>query len=176
MSAGISPIFTPMHDEEARNLVASHEESIRKVTRNLNYMGNALPLGTIKYINVNQPGVPPINSAMYQFCNGDEITSPSSPLRTVGLNVRFVPNMLSRFPRPAMTTTGNTMAGSDAWNLAHSHGGSTGGMDSNGSINGEEGDERKSTEPHGHPINSDLSNSSFDWPAYIGMAPYMKIK
>lgn len=176
MSAQISPIFTPMHDEEVRNLTSSQEESLRKTIRNLNFLGNARPLGSILFIDVNQPGVPPVSTTMLQFCDGSEITTPSSPLRTIGLNARFTPNLISKFPRGAPLDSGNAFGGSAAWNLSHSHGGNTGGMTNSGSINGEEGDERKATTPHAHPISSDLTDADFDFPAYIGMAPYMKIK
>lgn len=176
MSVNVAPIFTAIQDEEVKNLVSSHEESIRKVIRNLNYLGNAQPLGTIKFVNVNQPGVPPVDVNMYQYCDGSEITSPTSPLRTIGLNLSFTPNLVDLFPRGAPTDTGNPTGGTNAWNLAHSHGDFTGGQDANGSINGEGGDERKSNNNHSHPIDSDLSDQIVDAPAHVGMAPFMKIK
>lgn len=176
MSVGISPIFTPHHDQETRSLVASQEESLKKVIRNLNFLANAQPLCTVRFVNVNQPGVSPINQTVFQFMDGSEINSPTSPLRSVGLNLRFVPNAVDTFPRGASTAVGNPSGGSNAWSLNHDHSGSTGGMDVSGSINAEEGEDRKATVQHTHDMDEDLADGTYDWPAYIGMAGYLKIK
>lgn len=176
MSVTVPPIFTPIRDEEIASLVSSQEETLRKVFQNLNFFGNMAPLGTIKFVHINQFGVKPVNSQSYQFCDGSEITSPTSPLRTVGLNLRFTPNLLNNYPRAAVNPTGNATGGTNVWNLKHSHGGTTGGMDSLGSFNGTDGDERKSTETHTHDMTDDLSNGTYESPAYFAIAAYMKIR
>lgn len=175
MTAQVSPVFTPMHNEEARLLVTSNEEALRKVIRNLNTLGNMLPLGHVATVNTNQAGVPPIDTSMYQYCDGSEITNPLSPLRSIGLSLNFTPNMVNKFPRGAALATGNATGGDTAWNLAHNHGGNTTAA-GGGATDCEEGDEQRTSTEHTHTIAASLEDGTLDWPAWVGLAPYMKIR
>lgn len=175
MAITVPPYYTGIHDEEVTRLVASQEESLKKIIQNQNYLGNIFPVGVIIFVQLNQVGVPPVDSALYQFCDGAEITDPKSKLRSIGLNVRFVPEFEDKFVRAASALQTNGTGGNKEFAVGHDHGGNTGSGGGGNSI-GEEGDERKGSQAHEHTIDPDLSTVEIDYPAYIGYAAYMKIK
>lgn len=175
MSETTPPELTLMHQGEIDYQTPVHEEQIRKLIQNFNYLGVLIPVGTIIWFQLNQIGVNAPNASVWQLCDGSEITLPASPLKTIGINTRNVPNLLSKYPRPALNTTTNPTGGTQTYSVAHSHGGSTGGDDPGGSQQYEAGGNRRHRVSHTHSIDEDLGDVTVDAPAWVKLVPYMKI-
>ena len=125
------------------------------------------------YIDINKDGGGTPDSTVWQECNGSEIVNPISPLRTIGLNQNFVPDLRSTYLRAALTTVGNTIAGSQDHNLSHSH--TTGGASAIGGGMEDKGDRRHRV-AHGHNVATQYNNPTvFDSPAFLHMIAYMKV-
>lgn len=172
MAIVIPVIFTDIQDAEVKYKRSVNEETVRKMIQDTNLLGKLAPVGTVRAIQLNQTGVQAPDSTIWQLMDGSEITLPTSPLRTVGLTQRFVPNMISKYPRGAATTSANPTGGAPTVNLGHDHGG-TGSV--GGNVVGEEGDEKTARVPHTHPIGSDLNSSEPLEPAHQRLAFYLKI-
>ncbi|MDZ4810775.1 MAG: hypothetical protein SGI96_21270 [Bacteroidota bacterium] len=174
------PIFTYIHDEETNYKISKSEELARKIIHDTNYMSGVLPLGQIMTANINQVGAIPINLNVWQLCDGSEIVNPASPLRSIGVNIRFTPNMPDTFMRGANTVTGNPTGGSQNFNLAHDHSGGTQGDDPSGlTAYQDDGDPgaRRYRESHGHGLGPPaIGNIVIDFPKWFKVAPYMKIQ
>jgi hypothetical protein len=112
---------------------------------------------------------------VWQFCDGSEITNPNSPIRSIGLNQRFTPDMRRKFPRVANNLTTNPIGGTWDHNLNHNHGGSTGGPSAIGGGMDKKGDRRR-RDVHSHSIPAQYNNpTTIEKPAYITYNAYMKI-
>lgn len=179
MPAVIPSVFTPVHDEEVASESSVTEQTVHKIIRNINFLGDLVPLGTIGVLNINQVGVSPIDGTVWQLCNGSEITNPQSPLRSLGLNTRFVPNINEQYIRNAGATTGNATGGSWDFPLGHNHGGNTGGRNppSGNEYQEDEGDGVRRIGPdHNHSISSALGTITIDYPQWLKVAAYMKVQ
>jgi hypothetical protein len=177
MSIITPPIFTPVHQEEFDELQPTTEEVIRKLIRNNNFLLDLAPVGTIIFVNSNQLGGGQPSSSFWQVCDGSEITNPNSPLRSLGLNLRYTPNLKNKYPCGAEFENSNPEYGSHEHQLAHSH--STGGASSQGGGLEEKGDKRR-REPHSHTLRTQYNNQNdaptiVESPAYIYYIAYMKI-
>lgn len=172
MAITVPIIFTEIQDAEVKYKRSVNEETVRKMVQDVNMLGKLAPIGTVRAIQLNQTGVQAPDSTIWQLMDGTEITYPASPLRSVGLTLRFTPNMVGRYPRGAATDSVNNSGGSPTVNLSHDHGG-TGSV--GGDIRGEEGDEKTARVDHSHPINSDLSGAEPLEPAHQRLAFYLKI-
>jgi hypothetical protein len=181
MAVVIPSIFTPVHDEETQKHTSTNEESVRKIIHDTNYLSNLLPLGQIIQIQINQVGVPVVDSNVWQLCDGSEIVNPLSLLRTIGINQRFTPDFPDTFIRGAPATTGNASGGSQFFPLDHGHFGGTGFDSPSGSVVYEEdGDPgaRRYRESHGHGMVEGyrIGNITIDFPKWFKVAPFMKIQ
>lgn len=165
--------FTPTHKEEIFYESPINEETLKKIIFNNNWLLDLNPIGAIVYIQTNQAGGGTPDPSIYQFCDGSEITNPNSPIRSIGLNQRFVPNIRARFPRVSNTLNTNGMGGSWNHNLNHAH--STGGPSAIGGTIDTKGDRRR-RDIHSHSISAQYSNpTTIEKPAYITYNAYMKI-
>lgn len=90
--------FTKTHKEEVFYENSINEETIKKIIYNNNWLLDLVPIGSIVYIQTNQIGGGTPDPNVWQFCDGSEIVNPNSPIRSIGLNQRFTPDMRSRFP------------------------------------------------------------------------------
>jgi hypothetical protein len=171
MAITIPIVFTEMQDAEIKYNRSISEETCRKMAQNVNLLGKLAPIGCVRAIQLNQLGVQAPDTTIWQVMDGSEITLPQSPLRTMGLIQRFVPDMTGRYPRGANAVGVNNYGGNATVNLSHSH--STGG--SGGSVRGEEGDEKTARLDHTHPISNDLSAAEPLEPAHQRLAFYLKI-
>lgn len=171
MAITIPPIFTSIQDAEVKYRRSVNEETIRKMIQNVNMFGRMAPIGSVRAIQLNQTGAQTPDPTIYQFMDGSEITYPNSPLRSVGLTLRFTPDMTSKYIRGANSTSANNIGGSPTVNLSHTH---AVGMTS-GSIVGEEGDEKTARVPHSHPVSDDLSPIEPLEMAHQRLAFYLKI-
>jgi hypothetical protein len=168
--------FQKIDSREYELLESIDEQLLKKIVLNINFLSNLLPIGTIIFVNVNQFGFQPLDASVWQFCNGSEITHPLSPLRSIGFNHNYTPNINERYVKCANSVSdANTMAGTFVWNLAHSHGGQTGLRDHLNYGYDEDGDKRFSGS-HFHYLGSALNDQTIDYPKYVKLAPYMKIR
>lgn len=170
MAITVPIIFTEIQDAEVKYTRSVNEETVRKMVQDTNLLGKLAPIGCVRMIQLNQTGVQAPDTTIWQLMDGSEITYPASPLRSVGLTLRFTPNMISKYPRGAANAVSNSFGGSPTVNLAHDHGiGSVGGQ-----IKGEEGDEKTARVDHSHPVESRLGNEPLE-PAHQRLAFYLKI-
>lgn len=168
-------IFTPIHRNETDYQVPTHEELFRKIAQNFNFLGALIPVGTIVYVEINKIGVPAPNDSIWMLCDGSEITMSASPLRSIGLISRFVPNLIGKHPRCASAEDLNPAGGSYTYNLSHSHGGQTGNNTPPAPNTLEQDGERRVGNTHTHSISADLTNVVLDFPSTIKYVPYMKV-
>lgn len=168
------PINTPIHDIETDYNSPINEETLHKLIYNNNWLLDLRPVGSIVFINTNQFGASTPDSAVYQICDGSEITHPNSPIRSFGLNQRFTPDLRGKYPRGANNWTTNPSGGTWDHNVAHAH--STGGYSTIGNtITANKGNRRR-RDQHTHSIGSALTSPlTVETPAYIVYNAYMKI-
>lgn len=168
------PVYTPVHQEETAHLAPTAEEIIRKLIRNNNFLLDLAPIGTIIFVNINQQGGGQPNSNYWQICDGSEITNPNSPLRSIGLNLRYTPDFKDRYPCGADTTTVNNFGGTHTHMLQHQH--TTGGANTDGGGLKKKGS-RNRRNPHGHilPTQYEEDGTLVEAPAYVYLVAYMKI-
>jgi len=165
--------FTPTHNEEVSYEAPINEETLKKIILNNNWLLDLMPIGAIVAIQTNQAGGGAPDGNIYQFCDGSEITNANSPIRSIGLNQRFVPDLRSKFPRAATTTNTNPAGGSWDHNLSHAH--STGTYSAVGNYMGTKGDRRR-RDHHTHSISAQYNDpTTIENPAYITYNFYMKI-
>lgn len=169
-------IFTGVHEQEIVDNVALQsltEETYKKISLNNNWLIDLKPIGSIIFIEVNQPGGTVPDSNVWQECNGSEIVHPNSPLRSIGVNQNFVPDLRDRYLRISNDSTTNPKAGSQDHNLAHSH--STGGPSAVGPGLQKKGDRRYRV-PHNHAVAAQYNNpTTIDSPAFYKFIAYIKI-
>lgn len=171
------PVYTGVHEEEliqnSSELQSFSEETYLKIAQNNNWLIDLRPIGTISFIEVNIDGGGTPDSSIWQECNGSEITNVNSPLRSIGINNNFVPDLRDRYIRCHSGDTGNPQAGSQIHNFQHDH--LSGGPSSVGPGLEEKGD-RNYRIVHGHPIAIQYPVSNFfDSPAFVYTIAYMKV-
>ena len=166
--------YTPVHNEEVAYQSPINEETVKKIVYNNNWLLDLMPLGSIVAIQTNQAGGGTPDANIYQFCDGSEITNSNSPIRSIGLNQRFVPDLRAKFPRAANNATTNPTGGSWDHNLSHAHG--TGGPSTVGNtITANKGDRRR-RDFHSHDVPEQYEDpTTIETPAYITYNLYMKI-
>lgn len=175
------PIFTPTHIEEITRGGATepfNEETITKLIQNQNWALDLRPIGTIILHNINQPDSTPPDPEVYQQCDGSEITNPDSPLRSIGINQNFVPDLRDRYIQVHNQQTGNPLTGSQEHSLRHDH--SVGGrinINPQTGIEEDDKDDRRYTpSSHSHDMATQYPNPTiFDAPAFVYYVAYMKI-
>ena len=151
------------------------QELATLIKGNIDYIQKSIPIGSIKPIMVNIPGVAAPDPNIWQECNGSEITNPNSPLRSTGSQQRFTPNMVDRYIRGA-TTPGESgsSAGSNNTTMSHNHTGVTEGHVS--PENDDDGGARNVQWVHVHGIASDLTTPISMEPAFMIVKFFMKIQ
>lgn len=165
--------YTPVHNEEVSYKAPINEETLKKIIFNNNWLLDLVPVGTIVVLQTNQPGGGTPDPNVYQFCDGSEITNLNSPIRSVGLNQRFTPDLRTKYPRAANGLTTNPIGGSWDHNLSHGH--STGLPTAIGGRVDNKGDRRR-RDLHTHSIPGQYANpTTIETPAYISYNFYMKI-
>lgn len=165
--------YTDIHEEELQEERPVSEETVRKIIHNVNMLRALLPIGLVKAYNINRPAVKVPSTRLYQYCDGGEISEPTSPLN--GAGPQNVPNMQAQYLRGGFSsdTAGTESGGSPTINLGHSHG--TNVVD-HGFNRLEAGDERRAFEPfHSHGISSDLTSDRALDLAHMQIAFYLKI-
>lgn len=173
----IPVLFTPISLNETKKESSGNEETISKMIQNTNWLLELRPIGSILLINTNQFGVEAPDSNVFQYCDGSEITHPSSPLRSVGLNTRFTPDLRGKFPRCSNNYETNETGGSWEHQFSHSH--SVGTQTNYGSGVDKKG-ARQQEPPHSHGIYGALEGDSdnpkkLEAPAYFVVNAYIKI-
>lgn len=168
------PVFTPIHIEEAKALSCANEESLKKLIRNINFLMDLVPVGKVMIFNPNQRGATIPSGSIFQYCNGDSITHPDSPIRTIGVAERHVPNAQGRVLRMAPNLSTNPMGGNQTYDFKHNHGGNTMGGGA-GPFVFQAGGNRRYLPDHSHSISDDLNERTINYPRCFLAGAYMKI-
>lgn len=173
----IPSIFTEYESNEVELNGPIHEEIVQKLGANNNFLLDLLPIGTIMFFNNNQSQGAFLDTSVWQYCDGSEITNPNSPIRSLGIFQNFVPDFRDKYPRGANDETNNSTGGSFSHNLNHSHpigvaGGGGGGLDED-----DKGfDDQRWGPPHDHGLNTDLASPTvIIAPKYVYLNAYMKV-
>ena len=101
---------------------------------NIDFLQNVCAIGQIAPIMVDLPGVPDPDINYWQECNGSEITNENSPLRSLGENRHYTPDMRERFimmVKPSSQDAGTPGGENNTYAFKHHHGGYTGSVVSN---------------------------------------------
>ena len=170
------PLYTGIHDEEIDLNKPSNEETMRKMIQNHNYLGDLIPLASILTININQPGSDPVDTDVWQICDGSEIVHPDSPLRSIGVDLRFTPDIDQKYIKGSNTLTDNSQGGTQTIDFSHDHGWS-GVHTKTFLIFDNDGDDSALIyyDDHAHFINS-AGVVTPDYPKWYKVAAYMKIQ
>lgn len=175
--AVVNPVlFTEVLDTEVALSRPSQEEVLRKISQNINMLGQLAMIGAIKCFNINQSGASTPEATVYQLADGGEITETTSPLRSSGPTTRLTPNTVNRYIRGAngSTVLGNELGGAATVSLIHDHNDTTGTSTfpavSNAGVDGYGG-----PITHSHIINNDLSAAEALELAHVKTAMYLKI-
>lgn len=163
--------YTPMDDDDTQYGDLMSVESFSAIATNINYLIDSVKPGKIYMVAVGIPGVPDPDPRFWQECDGSMITDENSPLRG-----HETPDYsdVGRYMRGYATIgeVGN-YAGSHTKNLAHSHGGATGGTSTEGTDND---DDMWNTRSHTHTISSDLNSPINFEPAHVRIKHFIKIR
>lgn len=85
-----------------------------------------IPVGSVIPIMTNIAGVPLVDTNVFQECDGAEITNENSPLRSIGGEPRFVPNLIEHYIRvPSTFGLSGQTGGLNDNNFSHNHTGKT---------------------------------------------------
>jgi len=140
-------------------------------------LNTIIPIGSVIPIMTNIPGVPAPDLNIFQECDGSEITNENSPLRSIGGENRYVPNLIEHYLRVPSTfgLSGQNGGVNDSTLFAHNHGGVTG-YQENDEDGDPSGDEFMAARRHRHGINSDLVNPLNVEPPYFTVRFFMRIQ
>jgi hypothetical protein len=176
MSVTTPPIFTPVHDEEIQFNIPAHEEVLRKLIQNYNFLANTIPVGTIIWVDISRPGVQIPDPNLWQICDGSQINNPDSPIATVGIHINNTPNLKNKLAMSANARRANPSAGLQTFNVLHNHGGATGNQNPPGLQVYDTTDNRRYQDIHTHTISDDLSATLVvNFPYCFTTIAYMKI-
>lgn len=144
---------------------------------NIDLLSLVVPIGEIVPIAVDIPGVPTPDPNIFQECNGLEITNENSPLRSIGDQIRFVPDMRERYVKIPITFGESGVAGglNDSYIFRHNHGGKTGTHSAP-----EDGDpsssQRMAARVHDHAIDYDFDYPMNVEPPFYTLKWFMRIQ
>ena len=126
---------------------------------NIDFLQNVCAIGQIAPIMVDLPGVPDPDINYWQECNGSEITNENSPLRSLGENRHYTPDMRERFimmVKPNSQDAGSLAGENNTYAFKHHHGGYTGSVGSN-SDSDHSHSAREAAFSHNHTIAFDFN-------------------
>lgn len=169
--------YQPIDDDLTEFGRIVSQELATLIKENIDYLHASIPVGQVCPIMVNIPGVATPDPAVWQLCDGSEITHPSSPLRSTGGNTHFTPNLTDRFVR-FVTTVGEsgTSGGANTTTaFSHSHGGWTGEWESPEDADPSNNAQNTSI-THRHTIANDLTTPINMEPEYFILKFFMKIQ
>lgn len=145
---------------------------------NIDFLQGVCAVGMIAPILTGLPGVPEPDSNIWQLCDGSEITNENSPLRSLGANLHYTPNMIDRFVmmvKPGGQSSGTLGGENNTFALRHNHGGYTGSVGTNG--NGRHShSQREAAFSHNHTIAQDFIFAVNFEPPYYTVKFYMRIQ
>ena len=103
-------------------------ERATDLKENIDSLSLVVPVGEVVAIMTGIPGVPTPDPNIWQECDGSEITNENSPLRTIGADQRFTPDMRERYIKvPAVFGNSGVAGGlNDSFIFRHNHAGVTG--------------------------------------------------
>lgn len=156
--------------------VISFERST-DLKENIDLLSIAVPIGEIVPIMVGIPGVPTPDSNIWQECNGAEIINQNSPLRSIGDQQKFVPDMRNRYIKVPQIFGQSGLAGgiNESYIFRHNHGGITGAH--NAPEDGDSSnDQFRTTTRHTHTIAYSFDFAMNVEPPFITVRFFMRIQ
>jgi len=144
---------------------------------NIDLLTLMVPVGEIFPIMVGIVGVAYPDSNIFQECNGSEIVNANSPLRSIGGQKRYTPNMIDRYIKvpTAFGESGNVGGFNNSWIFRHNHAGLTGTVTSP-----EDGDASSSQDmtamSHNHTISYDFDHAVNVEPPFMTVKYFMRIQ
>jgi len=176
MSLVLPPQYTDTHDEEVELTSPNTEQLKQKLVHNINYLGMLTAPGVIHLVQTNQIGVTIPDSGIWQQCDGSEITNPNSPLRSIGVENRFVPDIDERVIKASNFPSSTSTSGQYDFTGTHTHTISARVPSTDLGLTGEFGDDRRiHVKTHTHPLGDDLQNFTVNFPASFNLAAFMKV-
>lgn len=161
--------FSDLYDEDFNANAPVTEEALMKLIYNMNLLRALMPIGMVKAYQVNIPTVPRPSEVLFQYCDGSEITEPTSPLNGVG--TQNVPNLVGKYIRG--DDGGAEVGGNATVDFTHTH---TTGPNAFPPTNKlEAGDEKDASQnAHTHDVPNGLGEVTMDV-AHMQICFYMKI-
>ena len=153
-------------------------ELAQVIDKDFDFLQLVCAVGEIAPIMVGLPGILIPNPNIWQECNGSEITNENSPLRSMGSEKRYTPNLVERYLM--ITPSGGQVAGTyggenDTWYFKHNHGGTTTTYNPPGDV--DEGGNAWGGRSHAHGVNFDFQSSKVNVePPFFGIKFYMRIQ
>lgn len=144
-------------------------EAFSAITKNLNYLIDSMPVGSIIPILAGMPGVPTPDPRLWQLCDGSMITEQRSELHD-----NPTPDFKDRYSKGADSPglAGQT-GGANEKSFNHDHGGITSFYDN--ADNSEFGVNFLTFHPHAHLISFDLPGTNNVEPSHFRVLHYIKI-
>ena len=138
----------------------------------IDFMDLVIPVGEIVSILTGIPGVPDPDPNVWQECNGSEIVNPGSPLRSIGGQQYFTPDMTNRYIKvpEIFGQSGQPGGFNSTFFFRHRHAGVTGVHNTPEDVD-HSSVAREAAFSHAHPI-----NYSFDGAPVNIEPPYYTVK
>jgi hypothetical protein len=153
------------------------EEISTLLKNNIDLLTHIVPIGEMTPIMTNIPGVENPDPNIWQECDGSEITNINSPLRSIGDQKRYTPNMTDRYLKiPNIFGQSGQEGGlNDTYIFRHNHGGYTGYFTAP-----EDGDSSSgqymTKKSHRHTINYSFNYAINVEPPFYTVKWYMRIQ
>lgn len=130
---------------------------------NIDFLQAVCAVGQVAPILTGLPGVPTPDPDYWQECNGSEITNENSPLRSLGANKRYVPDMRQRYimmVKPGGQASGTLGGENSTYAFRHNHGGITSTIGTNSDV--DHSSNMQEARDHYHTV-----GYSFDYPVNV---------
>ena len=144
---------------------------------NIDLLSLVVPVGEITPIMVGITGVPTPDSNIWQECNGSEIVNENSPLRTIGNEQNFTPDLRERYIKvPIIFGQSGQIGGlNNTFIFRHNHAGVTGAHEA--PEDGDPSNDQRMAEPfHTHTIQFDFNFSINIEPPFFTVKWFMRIQ
>ena len=154
------------------------QELAQSLKLNIDFFQNLCAIGQVAPILTGVAGVPLPDPNIWQLCDGSEIVNENSPLRSLGSNQHFTPNMTDRFQmmvKPGGQSAGTLGGENNTYAFKHNHGGYTGSVGSN-SGSRHSHNRREAAFSHNHTIANSFDYAFNVEPPYYTVKFYMRIQ
>jgi hypothetical protein len=144
---------------------------------NVDLLSLIVPIGEVVPIMVGIPGVPTPDSNIWQLCDGSEITNENSPLRSIGAEIRYAPDLRDNFIKVPQSfgNCGEVGGLSYTYIFRHNHAGVTGYYNSPTDVD-PANDARQCSASHNHTIDYSFDYAMDVRPPFYVVKFFMRIQ